>query len=174
MGKRAKNFKEDTLKLISQLPTELALAALLGAIPIWWYSKSAQTLDEMASGLLAIGPLIDYYAWMMLPYLVVLGIKLCFRFRSDRGTNTFNFIHKVIAEAGTGFQTILRTGSGVAIGILALPKDIVSPTTAQYWMLYGMTTSILIVNCAISMSKSEVMKRIDRPTYKNSLKLNIK
>ncbi|PVZ43917.1 hypothetical protein [Pseudomonas sp. CC120222-01a] len=174
MGKRTKNFKEDTLKLIQQLPTELSLAVLLGTFPIYLFSKSSEMLDEMVSGLLAIGPLIDYYAWMLAPYALLLIIKYLVRFGSDRGKLAFNFIHRIIADAGTGFQTILRTGAGVAIGVLLLPEAVTKPTTKQYSMLYWMAVMPLIFSCTMSMFRNEVMQRTEHKAYKNPLKLNIK
>ncbi|UQS92428.1 hypothetical protein [Pseudomonas chlororaphis] len=174
MGKRASNFKEDTLKLISKLPTELSLAALLGTLPIYLFSHNSKSLDEMVSGLLAIGPLIDYFGWMLVPYASLLIIKYGVRFSSDRSKNSFNFIHKIIAEAGTGFQTILRTGVGVTIGILILPKAITTPTPAQYAMLYWMIVIVSIFSCAISFLKDEIIQRTERPTYRNPLKLDVK
>lgn len=174
MGKRAKNFKEDTLKLIQQLPTELSLALLLGTLPVYLFSKSSKTLNEMVSGLLAIGPLIDYYAWMLAPYALLIIMKYLVRFGSDRGKLTFNFIHRIVADAGTGFQTILRTGAGVAFGVLLLPEAITKHTTEQYSMLYWMAVMPLIFSCAISMFRNEVMQRTEHKAYKNPLKLNVK
>ncbi|MHA6160950.1 hypothetical protein ACX3X6_08610 [Pseudomonas sichuanensis] len=174
MGKRTKNFKEEALKFIQQLPTELSLAALLGALPIYLFSKSSEMLDEMVSGLLAIGPLIDYYAWMLAPYALLIIIKYLVRFGSDRGKLTFNFIHKIVADAGTGFQTILRTGAGVAIGVLLLPEAVTNPTTRQYSMLYWMAVMPLMFSCAISLFRNEVMQRTERQAYKNNLKLDVR
>ncbi|ATB67135.1 hypothetical protein [Pseudomonas mosselii] len=174
MGKRSTNFKEDTLKLIKQFPTELSLAVLLGALPLYLFSKSSEKLDEMVSGLLAIGPIIDYYAWMLAPYALLIIMKYLVRFGSERGKLIFNFIHKIVAEAGTGFQTILRTGSGVAIGALLLPETVITPTNDQYSMLYWMAVMPLIFSCAISMFKDEVMQRTERRAYKNTLKLDVK
>ncbi|MEE1889515.1 hypothetical protein [Pseudomonas carassii] len=174
MGKKIQKFKEDSFDLIREIPTEFALAFLLGTLPILLFSKSSKALDEMVSGLLAIGPLIDYYGWMMLPYLVLIGIKYGFRFRTERGATTFNFTHKVVTEAGTGFQTILRTGCGVAIGIALLSTEITHATTANYWMLFWMAIALLIVTSAISMFRNRVLQTTDRPTYRNPLKLDIK
>lgn len=174
MGKRANNFKKDSLKLISKLPTELSLSCLLGTIPIYLYSNSKQSLDEMVSGLLAIGPLIDYFGWLLVPYASLLILKYCIRFSSDRSKHTFDFLHKIMSEAGTGFQTILRTGAGAAIGVLLLPEEITTPTSGQYAVLYWMIVMTTIFSCAISFFKDEVISRTERKTYKNPLKLDIK
>lgn len=174
MSKKAKNFKGDSLKLISKLPTELSLAGLLGTLPLYLYSNSKQSLDEMVSGLLAIGQLIDYFGWMLAPYALLLILKYWIRFGSDRIKHTFNFLHKVISEAGTGFQTILRTGAGAAIGVLLLPEEITTPTSAQYATLYWIIVMTIILSCAISFFKDEVMSRTERQHYKNPLRLDIK
>lgn len=174
MGKKATNFKEDTLKLIKQLLTELVLAASLGTLPIYLFSKSSETLDEMISGLLAIGPLIDYYAWMLALYAFLIIMKYVVRFGSDQGKTTFNFIHKIVTEVGTGFQTILRTGSGVAVGVLLLSKAVTTNTTSDYSMLCWMAVVPLFLSCIITMFSDEVMQRTERKSYKNTLKLDIK
>ena len=174
MDKKFNKFKEDFLEFIKILPTEFVLSIFLGAFPIWLYSKNQDSLDEMVSGLLAIGQLIDYFGWMLIPYAVVLLIKGLFRFRSDQGKYTFNFLHKILSEVGTGFQTILRTGAGVAIGILALPEEVIRPTPAQHAMLCLMVFITIMSSSLITLFKEEVIRRTERQPYKNDLKLNVK
>ncbi|MNJ44255.1 hypothetical protein D3C77_392990 [compost metagenome] len=174
MGKKANNFKDEAIKLISKLPTEWSCAFMLGTLPILLFSRTSQGLDEMVAGLLAIGPLISYFGWMLVPYALVFSIKYCVRFSSDRSKSSFNFIHKVIAEVGTGFLTILRTGLGVAFGILLLSDEVVAPTNGQYAMLYWMILMLSFFNCALALGKDEIIEKTDRPTYRNPIKLQVR
>lgn len=174
MEERTNNFKKFTLKLISKLRTELPLAGLLGTLPILIYCNNEPSLDEMVSGLLAIRQLTHYYAWLLAPYALFLMLNYLIRFRSDRNKNTFNFLYKIITEAGTGFQTILRTGAGVAFGIFLLPTEITTLTSANYPLLYGMIFLPIFLSCAISFYADEVKSRTERQPYKNPLKLDAK
>jgi hypothetical protein len=174
MGKRANNFKNDSIKLISKIPAEWTFAILLGTLPILLFSRNSKGLDDMVSGLLAIGPLIYYFGWMLAPYALLFFIKYCVRFSSDRSRYSFNFIHNIITEVGTGFLTITRTGLGVAFGILLLPSEITAPTKDQYMLLYWMIFVLSFFNCAMALGKDELIQKTDRPTYRNPIKLNVR
>lgn len=174
MEERTYNFRKVTRKLISKLLTELPLAGLLGTLPILIYCDNEQSVDEMISGLLAISQLISYYAWLLAPYALFLMLKYLIRFRSDRNKNTFNLLYKIITEAGTGFQTILRTGVGVAFGIFLLPTEITTLTSANYPIVFGMILASMFASCAISFFTDEMKSRTERQAYKNPIKLDIK
>ncbi|WP_419735703.1 hypothetical protein [Pseudomonas sp. COR18] len=171
MGKRASNFKGDTLKLISKLPAEWGFAFLLGTLPIWVFSKTSKDFEEMVSGLLAIGPLIEYFGWMLIPYGLLFVFKYVMRFGSDWGTQVFGFFHKLIAEVGTGLLTITRTGLGAAAGIFFLSDEVVTLTQDQMVRLCWMIGVLTLANCALAMLKDEMIEKTSRPTYKNPIKL---
>lgn len=174
MGKRASSFKQYLIDLSRKLLTEAPLALLLGALPILLYSNSEQTLDEMVSGLLAIAQIINYFGWMLVPYALLAILKYSIRFNSDTGKNSFNLLHKIIAEAGSGFHTIIRTGAGVAFGITMLPNDITRATPQNLSNLYVMTTTLLIISCNFALLKDHITSKTERNIYKNTLKLDIK
>ena len=71
MNKKPSNFKRDTIALISKFPSEFILASLLGTLPTVFFSSTEKDVNEIVQGLLAIGPLIQYSAYLIAPYALV-------------------------------------------------------------------------------------------------------
>jgi len=176
MEKKSSNFKKDTLALLRQLPSEWAIAFLLGALPLWAFSHTQKDVDDIVQGLLAIGPLIEYSAYLIAPYGLVFLIKYGVRFRSERNIWIFEFIHKVIAEIGTGFLTITRTGLGVVFGtlLIGLSSDIITISTQQIASLLVMIFSLTLANCAFALGKDTLIEHTNRPARSNPLRFDPK
>ncbi|MFJ2458806.1 hypothetical protein ACIOVC_09710 [Pseudomonas neuropathica] len=174
MEKKSSNFKKDTIALLRNLPSEWAIAILLGALPLWLFSHTQKDVDDIVQGLLAIGPLIDYSAYLIAPYGLVFLIKYGIRFRSDKSLWIFEFIHKVIAEIGTGFLTITRTGLGAVFGILmiGLSSNIITISTQQIMSLLVMIFSLTIANCALALGKDTLIEHTNRAISRNSIKFD--
>lgn len=176
MNKKPSNFKKEMVALISQLPSEWLLAFLLGTLPTWIFSSTEKDVDEIVQGLLAIGPLIQYSAYLIALYVLAFIIKHGIRFSSDKSKGIFNFFHKVIAEIGTGFLTITRTGLGAALGVLVLglTTDIITINDQQIISLSAMILSLTIANCALALGKDTLIEHTNRPSIKNPIKLSPK
>ena len=176
MNQKNSSFKKDTIELISKSPSEWFLAFLLGTVPTVIFSSTEKDVDEIVQGLLAIGPLIQYSAYLVAPYALVFIIKHGIRFNSDRSRGIFNFIHKNIAEVGTGFLTITRTGLGAVIGVLALglTTKIITVNNQQAISLIAMTVSLTVINCGLALAKDRLIENTNRPYIKNPLKLSPK
>lgn len=176
MNKKTSNFKRDTIALMSKLPSEWVLALLLGTLPVVFFSSTQKDVDDIVQGLLAIGPLIDYSAYLLAPYALVFIIKYGIRFSSDKSIGIFNFIHKIIAETGTGFLTITRTGLGAVFGVLALglTTDIITISSQQFISSLVMILSLTLANCALALGKDTLIEHTNRPSMKNPIKLSPK
>ncbi|MBD8091745.1 hypothetical protein IFT48_17270 [Pseudomonas fluorescens] len=176
MNKKPSNFKRDSIALMSKLPSEWVLAFLLGTLPILFFSSTQKDVDDIVQGLLAIGPLIKYSAYLVGPYAFVFLVKHGIRFGSDKSIDAFNFIHKIIAEIGTGFLTITRTGLGAVFGVLALglTTDIITVNNQQIISLGIMILSLTLTNCALALGKDTLIERTNRPPVKNPIKLSPK
>lgn len=176
MNKKPSSFKKDTVALISKLPSEWVLAFLLGTLPILLFSSTQKDVDDIVQGLLAIGPLIEYSAYLAGPYAFVFLIKYLIRFSSDKSIETFNFIHKIIAEIGTGFLTITRTGLGAVFGVLVLGliTEIISINNKQLLSMTVMILSLTLANCALALGKDTLIEHTNRPSLKNAIKLSPK
>ena len=176
MNKKPSNFKKEMVALISQLPSEWLLAFLLGTLPTWIFSSTEKDVDEIVQGLLAIGPLIQYSAYLIALYVLAFIIKHGIRFSSDKSKGIFNFFHKVITEIGTGFLTITRTGLGAALGVLVLglTTDIITINDQQIISLSAMILSLTIANCALALGKDTLIEHTNRPSIKNPIKLSPK
>jgi hypothetical protein len=176
MNKKPSNFKKDTIALISKLPSEWVLAFLLGTLPILFFSSTQKDVDDIVQGLLAIGPLIEYSTYLTGLYAFVFLVKHGIRFSSDKSIDTFNFIHKIIAEIGTGFLTITRTGLGAILGVLVLglTTDIITINKYQLTSMTVMILSLTLANCALALGKDTLIEHTNRPSIKNPIKLSPK
>ena len=176
MNKKPNNLKQKTAILASTLLSEWILAFLLGTLPIIIFSSTKKDIDDITQGLLAIGSVVEYSAYLVAPYVLAFIIKHGIRFSSDKSKNTFDFIHKIIYEVGTGFLTITRTGLGVAFGILVLwlATDIVTVSTKQIAFLFTVIFSLTIVNCAFAFGKDILIEHTNKPSTKNPIKLSPK
>jgi len=176
MKTKRSNFKQDSIALLRQLPSEWAIAFLLGALPLWLFSHTQKDVDEIVQGLLAIGPLIEYSAYLIAPYGLVFLIKYGVRFRSEKNMWIFEFTHKVIAEVGTGFLTITRTGLGAVFGtlLIGLSSEIITISTQQIASLLVMIFSLTLANCAFALGKDTLIEHTIRPVSSNPLKFHPK
>ncbi|KAB0568935.1 hypothetical protein [Pseudomonas palleroniana] len=176
MNKKPSNFKRDTIALIRKLPSEFILASLLGTVPTVLFSSTEKDVNEIVEGLLAIGPLIQYSTYLIAPYVLAFIIKHGIRFSSDKSIDTFNFIHKNIAEVGTGLLTITRTGLGAALGVLVLglTTDIITINSQQIATLIVMILSLTLANCALALGKDTLIEQTTRSHIKNPIKLSPK
>lgn len=176
MNKKPSNFKRDTIALTSKFPSEFILASLLGTLPTVFFSSTEKDVNEIVQGLLAIGPLIQYSAYLIAPYALVFIIKYGIRFSSDKSIDTFNFIHKNIAEVGAGFLTITRTGLGATLGVLVLglTTDIITINSQQIMTLSVMILSLTLTNCALALGKDTLIEQTTRPYIKNPIKFSLR
>ncbi|WP_434580213.1 hypothetical protein J3P95_18095 [Pseudomonas sp. Z5-35] len=172
MKKKPNNFKKDTLALISKIPSEWAIAFLLGTVPLWFFSSTQKDVEDIIQGLLAIGPLIEYSAYLIAPYALVFIIKYGIRFSSEKSIWIFDFVHSIIAEVGTGFLTITRTGLGAIFGILSLglATHIVTVTPQQILSLSVMIFTLTVVNCALALGRDTLIEHTSRPSNNNPIK----
>lgn len=176
MNKKKSNFRKEMVALISKLPSEWLLAFLLGTLPTLLFSSTEKDVDNMVQGLLAIGPLIQYSAYLIGPYALAFLIKYGIWFSSDKSRGIFSFAHKIILEIGTGFLTITRTGLGAIFGVLVLglTTNIITVNNKQIISLSGMILSLTIANCALALGKDTLIERTNRPSTNNPIKLSPK
>ncbi|MDT8907016.1 hypothetical protein [Pseudomonas prosekii] len=172
MERKPSNFKKDTIALIRKLPSEWAIAFLLGTVPLWLFSSTQKDVDDIVQGLLAIGPLIEYSTYLMAPYAIVFFIKYGIRFSSDKSIWMFDFIHKIIAEIGTGFLTITRTGLGAVFGVLSLglATNIITVSSQQILSLSVMIFSLTLANCALAFGRDTLIEHTSRRPNNNPIK----
>lgn len=148
--KRKNNFKIELKSFLHQIPYEICIAFLLAALPVYIYSANAAVVNENVKGLLATETLIKHSALLIGIYALATGVRVAIRFQSDNAQRRLISFHKLTTEIGTSFLTIIRTGLGTMIGVLALAL------TTNFFVLSladyaGLITSIFFV-CLVSTS----------------------
>ncbi len=169
-------LKQDTVELFSKLKMEIPLALLLGTAPMLLFCSTEKDVEEMLSGLLAIGPLIKYSVILTFPYFLVLLVKHGIRFSFDSSRAKFDYVHDLITEVGPGFLTITRTALGAIIGILIIlnATHIITGTPKQIAAMYLNAVFFLAFNCALAMGKDRAAAHANRQLKKNPIQLSRK
>ncbi|ORL62373.1 hypothetical protein [Pseudomonas putida] len=166
-------IKKDTAEFFSKLKVELPLALLLGTGPMLIFCSTERDVDEMLSGLLAIGPLIKYSVILTLPYFLIQLIKYGIRFSYDSSRAKLDYIHNIINEVGPGFLTISRTALGAVLGIIILlhTTHIITASTKLLVSMYGNALFFLAFNCAHAMLKDRATLNVNPRREKNPIQL---
>lgn len=176
MRKTVRNLKKDATDLGKILVGEAAIALLTGGLPTYLFGrKNSQSFDAIVSALLADEALIDYAGCFLLVFLLLPIAKRCYRFNTDTRNDFFNGFYNVLMEASSGFVAILRVGSGVAMGILALPTTVTLVSTfAHYQTLCGMIVFCCLISGLLSFHKANADRHLYRSRYRNPLHMKLR
>ncbi|WP_459205292.1 hypothetical protein ACSMEV_11605 [Pseudomonas sp. MLB6B] len=175
MQHRARNFRIDTVDLLKIVPREALIACFIVGIPTYLFGKTPQGLDTIVSALLANEALIKYAFWTLPVFLLLPIVRRCFRSNTDERNACFDRLYNVMMEASSSLWAILRAGSGVAMGILALSIETTPAlTSAHYKTLCGMLLCCCLVSSALSFYKANADRHLYRSRYQNPLLLRIK
>ncbi|WP_313741158.1 hypothetical protein [Pseudomonas sp.] len=175
MRQNARNLRKNTADLLKILPSETLIAILTGAVPTYLFGRNSEGFDTIVGALLADGALIHYAGCFLLVYLLLPIARRYLRFNTDKRNAFFDGLYHALMEASSGFVTILRVGSGVAMGILALPTAITSVSTfAHYKMLCAMALFCCFTSSVLSFHKRNADKHLYRSRYQNPLLQKVK
>lgn len=176
MKKSQKNFKLEFRCFIKNILYELAISILLGAVPVLTYSVKNNPLDDTVKVMLATKPLIDYAAFLLFLYITATAVRFIIRLKSEAAQEKLVFLHKLTAEIGTSFLTIMRTGLGVMLGILYLASftDIIDLSTESYTALCLRILMVLIATNGVSFLHILLANTSISSTYKNPIKFDKK
>ncbi|NUT82430.1 hypothetical protein [Pseudomonas brassicacearum] len=168
--KQGIDFKYLAKKALS----ELAIATLLGALPVAIYATNPKALDSITGGLLASGELINHAGYLIYLYMAATAIRYGMRFTSETIQERFVAFHNLTAEIGTSFITIIRTGLGAMIGVLvlALTTDIIILDRSDYAGLAAYILIVSIVSTGLAVLHEILAVVSKKPKYENDLRFD--
>jgi hypothetical protein len=174
MTKHKDGFASAFIIIAKKIRYEFFISVILGAIPVIIYTRNPKELDDIVSGLLAIGSIIDYAGFLLIPYCIATAIRFGMRFISENAQKKLVTIHKMMTEVGTSFLTILRTGGGAMIGVLCLGlfTSIITLTKGDYIMLTVSVTCVLIACTCMAFLHEFLAKASRTSQYDNPIKLD--
>jgi hypothetical protein len=168
--KKQSNFKSEVKKFAKKISSEIIIATLLGTLPVTIYSVNAKSLDDTVGGLLAIGNLINYAGYLTVVFILATGLRYIFRFSSESAQRNLVAFHRITAELGTCFLTVIRTGLGAMIGILiiAFSTNVITLSPGEYISLTGSIFCVLLVSTSLAvghelLSKTSKTQQADNP-----------
>lgn len=172
-ARNLKKLKAEFTELFLKSKTELPLAVLLGALPVWLFSFSEEQAVELLGELLASEQLIKYSMFLAIPYALALGIKTFIRFSFDSSRERFRYIYSIVNETGTGFLTLTRTALGATIGVVVLyhTTDILSGSAKHVTAAYFNIISLTVINCLFALVNDWVTAQADRKHSQNPIQL---